>query len=153
MNKKIQTMKMMFTVTTWTTAGTPRNERHRKANSAQIWCGLPKERGALFGSVMEMSYGAGKLLAGPLVDSCSPALVLTVSLAACALCNLALKDVRSAQSQLALRKSQLQVAVLNSRQQVLKGKRAAKTGKFGSTEQRNTDPATRKMATNPEDTE
>jgi len=69
-----------------------------------------------------------------------------------ALCNAALKCVRSSQSQLALRKSQLQVAVLNSRQQVLKGKRALKSGKFGSSEERNTDPSTRKMASNPEDT-
>ena len=57
-----------------------------------------------------------------------------------ALCNAALKCVRSSQSQLALRKSQLQVAVLNSRQAVLKGKRAMKTGKFGSSEDRDTTP-------------
>ena len=66
-------------------------------------------------------------------------------------CNAALKAVRSAQSQLASRKSALQVAVLNARQTVLKGKRAAKTGKFGSSEERSTDPASRKMASNPED--
>ena len=71
--------------------------------------------------------------------------------AARAACNAALKAVRDAQSQLALRKSQLQVAVLDSRKAVLKGKRAAKTGKFGSGEERNTDPSTRKMAANPED--
>lgn len=68
-----------------------------------------------------------------------------------ATCNSALKAVRNAQSQLASRKSALQVAVLNSRQALLKAKRAAKTGKFGSSEQRVTDPATRKMASNPED--
>ena len=68
-----------------------------------------------------------------------------------ALCNAALKAVRSAQSQLASRKSALQVAVLNARQEVLKGKRAAKTGKFGSSEERSTDPSTRKMAATPED--
>jgi len=68
-----------------------------------------------------------------------------------AVCNQALKAVRDAQSQLASRKSQLQVAVLNSRDQMLRAKRAVKTGNFGSSEQRNTDPATRKMASNPED--
>jgi hypothetical protein len=43
------------------------------------------------------------------------------------------------------------VAVLKSRDQTLKMKRAAKSGKFGSGEERNTDPATRKVAANPED--
>ena len=66
-------------------------------------------------------------------------------------CNTALKAVRDAQSQLALCKSQLQVAVLHSREQVMRSKRAAKTGNFGSSEERNTDPATRKCAANPED--
>ena len=68
-------------------------------------------------------------------------------------CNSALKAVRSAQSQLAQRKSALQVSVLEARQITLKAKRALKTGKFGSSEERTTDPATRKMASNPEDTE
>ena len=68
-------------------------------------------------------------------------------------CNSALKAVRSAQSQLASRKSALQVAVLEARQLAVKMKRAAKTGNFGSSEQRVTDPASRKMASNPEDTE
>lgn len=68
-------------------------------------------------------------------------------------CNSALKAVRDAQSQLAQRKSALQVAVLESRQLLAKQNRAAKSGKFGSSEERNTDPSTRKMATNPEDTE
>ena len=65
--------------------------------------------------------------------------------------NAALKCVRAQQSQLASRKSALQVSVLKSRQQVMKEWRATKTGKFGSSEERNTDPATRKMASNPED--
>ena len=68
-----------------------------------------------------------------------------------ALCNAALKAVRTAQSQLASRKSALQVAVLNSREMAMKQKRAAKSGKFGSSEERNTDPSTRKTPTNPED--
>ncbi len=59
--------------------------------------------------------------------------------------------MRSAQSQLASRKSALQVAVLNSREMMQKSKRAAKTGKFGSSGERNTDPASRKMASGPED--
>jgi hypothetical protein len=53
-------------------------------------------------------------------------------------CNSALKSVRDAQSQLALRKSTLQVAVLESRQLLAKQNRAAKTGKFGSSEERTT---------------
>ena len=66
-------------------------------------------------------------------------------------CNAALKAVRMAQSTLASKKSALQVAVLHSREQAQKAKRAAKTGNFGSSEARNTDPATRKTAANPED--
>ena len=57
-------------------------------------------------------------------------------------CAKAMKCVRAAQQDLALRKSQLQVAVLNQRQQILAARRAAKTGKFGSSEERSTDPAT-----------
>ena len=66
-------------------------------------------------------------------------------------CNAALKCVRAAQSQMASKKSALQVSVLKSREQNMKEWRASKTGKFGSGEERNTDPATRKMASNPED--
>ena len=65
--------------------------------------------------------------------------------------NAAMKCVRAQQSQMASRKSALQVSVLKSREQVMKEWRASKTGKFGSSEERVTDPATRKMATNPED--
>ena len=53
-------------------------------------------------------------------------------------CNTALKAVRDAQSQMASRKSALQVSVLEARQISMKMKRATKTGKFGSSEQRNT---------------
>lgn len=67
------------------------------------------------------------------------------------LCNGAIKAVRQAQSTLESRKSALQVAVLNARQMNLKAQRAAKSGKFGSSEERNTDPSSRKGATNPED--
>jgi len=66
-------------------------------------------------------------------------------------CNRALKAVRDARSELSLRKSQLQVSVRTSRDTVLRQRRAAKSGNFGSSEARNTDPATRKTATNPED--
>lgn len=44
-----------------------------------------------FGSALELSYGVGKLIAGPLVDSSSsPSFVLTASLAFSSVCNLAL---------------------------------------------------------------
>ena len=69
-----------------------------------------------------------------------------------AVCTKAVKAVRSAQSTLAQRKSALQVSVRTSREMVMKQWRASRTGKFGSSEERNTDPATRKTATNPEDT-
>ena len=65
--------------------------------------------------------------------------------------NTALKVVRAANTTLASRKSALQVAVLESRQLMLKQKRAAKSGKFGSSAERSTDPAGGKGATNPED--
>lgn len=68
-----------------------------------------------------------------------------------AVCNKAMKAVRDARSELALRKSTLQVAVRMSREIAVKQKRAAKTGNFGTSEQRNTDPASRKLATTPED--
>ena len=55
-------------------------------------------------------------------------------------CAKAMKCVRSCQQELALRKSQLQVSVLNQRAAVLKARRAAKTGKFGSSEDRDTTP-------------
>ena len=55
-------------------------------------------------------------------------------------CGKAMKGVRACQQELALRKSQLQVAVLNQRQSMLKARRAAKTGKFGSSEARDTTP-------------
>ena len=66
-------------------------------------------------------------------------------------CTRALKAVRDARSELNVRKSALQVSVRTSREVVLKQRRAAKSGNFGSSEERNTDPATRKTATNPED--
>ena len=66
-------------------------------------------------------------------------------------CNTAMKVVRDAQSELAMRKSQLQVSVIKSRDQALRARRASKTGKFGSSEERTTDPSLRKVATNPED--
>lgn len=68
-----------------------------------------------------------------------------------AACTKAIHAVRAASSELALRKSSLQVSVRTSRELVMKSWRAAKTGKFGSSEERNTDPSTRKTATNPED--
>ena len=68
-----------------------------------------------------------------------------------AVCNKAMKAVRDAQSELALRKSSLQVAVRASRELAQRQKQAARSGKFGSSEQRNTDPASRKLAGTPED--
>ena len=56
-------------------------------------------------------------------------------------CNKAMKAVRAAQQEHALRKSQLQVAVLNQRKAILAARRAAKTGNFGSSDARNTDPS------------
>lgn len=50
--------------------------------------GRPKEEVSIFGSVMEFSYGAGKLIAGPIVDSAPPAAVLSSTLAITALCNI-----------------------------------------------------------------
>ena len=66
-------------------------------------------------------------------------------------CVKALKAVRDAQSEFVTRKSMVQVAVRTSRDMVMAQRRAVKTGKFGSSGERNTDPATRKTATNPED--
>ena len=66
-------------------------------------------------------------------------------------CTRALRAVREARSELNLRKSSLQVSVRTSREMVLTQRRAAKSGNFGSSEERNTDPATRKTASNPED--
>ncbi len=43
--------------------------------------GRSKEEVSVFGSVMEMAYGAGKLVAGPLVDSTPPSVVLWSTLA------------------------------------------------------------------------
>ena len=68
-------------------------------------------------------------------------------------CNRAVRAVRDARSEIATRKSKLQISVATSRQMVLTARRAAKSGKFGSSEERNTDPATRKTASNPEDTQ
>ncbi|GBG28116.1 Sugar phosphate exchanger 3 [Hondaea fermentalgiana] len=52
--------------------------------------GRPKDEVSLFGSAMELSYGAGKLIAGPFVDSAPPALVLAATLAITGLCNVAM---------------------------------------------------------------
>ncbi len=43
--------------------------------------GRSKEEVSVFGSVMEMAYGVGKLVAGPLVDSTPPSIVLWSTLA------------------------------------------------------------------------
>lgn len=50
--------------------------------------GRRKEDVSVFGSVMELSYGVGKLAAGPLVDSTSPSTVLAGTLGLAATCNL-----------------------------------------------------------------
>ena len=51
-----------------------------------VTVGLEKHRASLFGSVMELSYGLGKLVAGPFVDTHSPSAVLAGSLAVSASC-------------------------------------------------------------------
>jgi hypothetical protein len=66
-------------------------------------------------------------------------------------CLKATAAVRTAQTEIARRKSQLQVSVNRSRELVMAARRAAKTGNFGSSAERHTDPATRKMHRNPED--
>jgi len=53
-----------------------------------ITLGRNKEDISIFGSVMEFSYGFGKLIAGPLVDSKPPYVVLVVTLGIASLCNL-----------------------------------------------------------------
>lgn len=69
-----------------------------------------------------------------------------------ALCNMSLKAVRLANSRMETRKSLLQAAVINSRELATKQKKTAKIGKFGSNEERNTDPTSRgKIPTNPDD--
>ena len=70
-----------------------------------------------------------------------------------AACTRAHQAQRAAATELALRKSALQVSVRTSREMVMKAWRASKTGKFGSSEERNTDPSAKKGATNPDDTE
>mmetsp|Transcript_16101 Transcript_16101/g.34922 ORF Transcript_16101/g.34922 Transcript_16101/m.34922 type:complete len:362 (+) Transcript_16101:3313-4398(+) len=50
--------------------------------------GKTKEEASVFGSVMEMSYGVGKLVAGPICDSLPPSIILYGSLAIASLCNL-----------------------------------------------------------------
>ena len=65
--------------------------------------------------------------------------------------NKALRAVRDARTELNSRKSALQISVRAAREIVVKQRRAINTGNFGSSEERNTDPATRKMALNPED--
>ena len=47
----------------------------------------PKDA-AVFGSTMELTYGASKLLAGPISDSAPPKVILCVTLAICSLVNL-----------------------------------------------------------------
>jgi hypothetical protein len=65
--------------------------------------------------------------------------------------NKALRAVRDARTELNSRKSALQISVRTAREIVVKQRRAITTGNFGSSEERNTDPATRKTALNPED--
>src|SRR5688572_23677406 len=43
---------------------------------------------AVFGSTMELSYGAGKLVAGPIADNFQAKALLIVTLGTAALCNL-----------------------------------------------------------------
>lgn len=62
----------------------------------------------------------------------------------------ALAMAREAAAKLERGKSQVQVSVRTSRDNVVKAKRAAKTGNFGSSGTRETNPATRKIALNPE---
>lgn len=53
--------------------------------------GMSMEKASVFGSAMELSYGLGKLLAGPLVDVfSSPSLILYGTLGVSSICNLAL---------------------------------------------------------------
>lgn len=66
------------------------------------------------------------------------------------LCTGAMKAVRDAQARLGRKKSDLQVAVRKSREMVLCQRRAAKVGKFGSSEARDTNPASRRLALAPE---
>lgn len=48
---------------------------------------MDQTRAAVFGSTMELAYGAGKLAAGPLADNLPPKAVLLVSLAVAAVAN------------------------------------------------------------------
>jgi len=51
--------------------------------------GMPLEQASAFGSAMELSYGIGKLVAGPVVDTAtSPALILWGTLAISSICNI-----------------------------------------------------------------
>ena len=71
--------------------------------------------------------------------------------AARTVCNSAMKALREARSQRMTRQSAVEEAVRTSREAVTRQKRAARVGHFGSTGVRDTNPASRRMATNPED--
>ena len=71
--------------------------------------------------------------------------------AARVVCNHALQAVRDAKSRLASRRSAVQTAVRQSREAVTRQRRVAKSGNFGMAGERDTNPASRRMATNPLD--
>jgi len=67
-------------------------------------------------------------------------------------CTKALKVVRSAKSDLELRRSKMHLAMTHMREQKVRRDSEIRHGNFGSTGQRVTDPSTRKLPTTPETT-